>query len=277
MMDTPVFPTFSNFSVVSRLLMSIALIFSLSSPSAMASRYALEQLNKKWVEVFNKKDTDQIRSFFTEDILDTSYPYNPSAVSQGINAVESMFINGPFNIQELQLKTEDLVIGSTSQSGLVLKRFKMGQLWGDVTSGIAIKVASEEGGEWRWNIELSAPGIHYLHEFAELDYEPDNSAFGGVVSPNHPSYSGVSGFFGKEVIVLDADAEIPKPGEYNPYKYTTTVNNLLAIENGDKGLLISQVTYRKRKFITFSSVRKAPNYSWYVMVQIWKAFPTQPL
>ncbi|WP_461535092.1 hypothetical protein [Spongorhabdus nitratireducens] len=183
------------------------------SSSLLAQENPLQQLsamNDRWPVVFAEKNTKALPELYSADALMAQYPYAAANNLHGVKAITGMFEGGPFQLKEGVVRTWTQAIQYTETTGLIIKQWQLTHASG-AFSGFAIKVAKHTD-QWRWDVEISGGGLQDVSGFATRDYEVDNSAFGHLSER-----------------IFD-------------FKSSTKVDNLLAIKNTDRGLLLVKLT-----------------------------------
>ncbi len=215
---------------------------------------SLQQLNTDWQLVMNNQNTAFLSRYYDEHSLLGQYPYDASKNLVGLSAIEDMFSNGPFKLTDLKANIDTLALDAKSNTAIVLKRWSINFDKGDF-GGLALEVLEQTHDGWKRRIDLGAGGLSSITQFAQQDTEADNNAFGGIAHK-----------LGKYAMKAQRH-NLSKDAGVLDFSRFSKVNNLLEVKQGNRGLLISLLTQKEQKYLTFNALEQSSR-GWVVQVQL---------
>lgn len=236
---------------------SLLLGSALLAPTfVQAADKGLEDWNRGWQQLMNSKDSAALANYYDDASLLANFPYDSSKNLQGITAISAMFTGGPFNLKDLKAQIETRALASKGDTGLLLKHWDISFDKGGF-NGLALEVLTRDGDSWKRRIDLGAGGQQSAADLASQDTEADNSAFDGIAA-KLPSLS----IKAERINLSDAASALKFEA--------ASADNLLSIQQGDYGLLISRINSTAGEFVTFNALRQQAG-KWQVEVQMVEA------
>lgn len=232
---------------------AVAISVLMSAGAQAAAPEELVALNNQWQPLMNAKDVDGLDKFYDADSLLGQFPYDSSKNLQGLEAISQMFAGGPFGLPELKAQVDTLALDAKDDTALLVKNWDISFKDGGF-KGLAVEVLSNTPDGWKRRIDIGAGGLTSAAGFADTDTEVDNTAFNSLADDYAIRSAGAAR------VSLD-DAELPDFAE------GFEVDNLLSVEQGSNGLLISRLTGKGQSFLLFNAVEKTAE-GWQVKVQM---------
>lgn len=233
-------------------VMGIGLL--VSSAAALAQAPAeLVELNNQWQPLMNAKNTAALSQFYDAESLLGQYPYDSSKNLQGLEAISQMFAGGPFSLPELQAQIDTVALDARDDTALLVKNWQISFKDGGF-KGLAVEVLENTPDGWKRRIDIGAGGLQSITELAANDLEIDNSAFAGLAD---------------DYAVRTADAVRVNLGTaaLPDLSKVQAVDNLLSVQQGDSGLLVSRLNDGSGDYLLVNALQKSAT-GWQVKVQM---------
>ena len=236
-------------------------LFSLQAGLTVAAvSPELQKLDSQWQEVFSAKDLTAVKSYYDEQSLIASFPYDASKGLKGAEAIGNMFQNGPFNLEGFNVSVTPLAFDENKDAALLIKNWNVKHN-GGAFSGLAVEVLEKKANGWKRVIDMAAGGFSTINDFAKpTSTTASNSTAFEKIDSNDVQVSQLS--------VEKQDLALNK--KISAALQSGSFETIEAISHADKGLLIARMTIDNKTYVSFSALSLNSN-NWKANLQFFSA------
>jgi len=216
-----------------------ALLLAVSNIAVAADSTLVKSVDN-WQNVMNNKDAGALSSYYDEGSVVAQFPYSSDKNLVGLDSITGMFTNGPFNLNDLNVEVKTIALDENQDIGLLLKSWDIKFDKGGF-NGLALEVMKQKQGKWIRQIDVGAGGLKSAFGFTAQDLEKDNSAFNDAIKSL------------KQAKRTNID---PAAAKLNLSDKGVELDNLVAIENQNTGLLITKISAAGKNYVTLNALEK---------------------